>query len=458
MPPFNGRQLQQQLRAFLVFIQLQIMMYLLFLRQSQQPPPAPPPPPARQRPKRRHNMWVRPWLLQREERGAYHNIMAELYATDIPGFTNYMRMTPEFFEMTKSRLEPCIARQAINYRAPISVGEKLALTIRYLATGESYTSLSCQFKLGRSTISKFLPEICRAIQDEFTREYPKCPTTPDEWKELESEFRIRWNVPHALVAFDGKHMALKKPKNSGALYHNYKGFFFIVILALVDGQYKFRWVDAGTAGSCSDAQIFNACQLKRRIEDGRIGFPDPAPITQGDVTYFLLADDAFALKTWVMKPYGRRMLTREERIANYRISRGRRVVENAFGILVSRFRVMLTTIELPQETVRDVVMTCVVLHNILRNQYQGQHGGQEPGDDEDVSGDCRLIGGAAGGGPDRNPASEAKRQRDFLRDHFNNEGAVAWQDGRIKLMLQKPVLFRTENQSFSGLPNIPKNN
>ena len=148
MPPFNGRQIQQQLRAFLVFIHLQIIMYFHFLRQAQQPPPPPPAPPAPiQRPRRRHNMWVRPWLLQREERGAYHNIMADLYATDIPGFTNYMRMTPEFFEMMKTRLEPRLARQATNYRAPISVGEKLALTIRYLATGESYTSLSCQFQV-----------------------------------------------------------------------------------------------------------------------------------------------------------------------------------------------------------------------------------------------------------------------------------------------------------------------
>ena len=131
-----------------------------------------------------------------------------------------------------------------------------------------------------------------------------------------------------------------------------------------------------------------------------------------------------------MKPYGRRMLTREERIANYRISRGRRVVENAFGILVSRFRVMMTTIELPPATVREVVFTYVVLHNRLRSQYQGTHGGQEPGDD-DVPGDCGLIGGAAGGGPDRNPAREAKRQSDYLKDYFNNEGAVAWQDCRI---------------------------
>ena len=146
-------------------------------------------------------------------------------------------------------------------------------------------------------------------------------------------------------------MTMKKPKNTGALYHNHKSFFSIVMLALVDWQYKFRWVDTGTAGSCSDAQIFNASQLKRRIEEVRIGFPDPAPITQGgrDVPYFILADDAFAMKTWLMKPYGRRMLTREDRIANYRISRGRRVVENAFGILVSRFRVMRTTIELPPQ-------------------------------------------------------------------------------------------------------------
>ena len=110
-----------------------------------------------------------------------------------------------------------------------------------------------------------------------------------------------------------------------------------------------------------------------------------------------------------MKPYGRRMLTREERIANNRISRGRRVVENAFAILVSRFRVMLTTIELPPATLMVVVMTCVVLHNILRSQYQGQLGGQEPGvGDDDVPGDCQLIGGAAGGGPDRSPGREAK--------------------------------------------------
>ena len=59
-------------------------------------------------------------------------------------------------------------------------------------------------------------------------------------------------------------------------------------------------MDAGTAGSCSDAQMFNASQLKRRIEGGRIGFPDPAPITQGgrDVPYFICPEDLAHETLW----------------------------------------------------------------------------------------------------------------------------------------------------------------
>ena len=81
-----------------------------------------------------------------------------------------------------------------------------------------------------------------------------------------------------------------------------------------------------------------------------------------------------------------------------------------------------------------MVLTCLVLHNILRRHYQGQHGGQQKGggdDDDDVPGDGQLICGAADCGRNRNPAREVKRLGDYLKDCFNNEGAVAWQDGRL---------------------------
>ena len=158
MPCFNGKQLQQQLFSFYSVTYNDVFAISTSTTATTSSSTSS----TRQIHRRRHNMWVRPWLLQTEEREAYHNTMAELYTTDIPGFTNFMRMIPEFFEIIKTRLEPSLARKATNYRAPISVGGKVALTIRYLATGESYTSLSCQFRVGRSTISKFLPEVYRA--------------------------------------------------------------------------------------------------------------------------------------------------------------------------------------------------------------------------------------------------------------------------------------------------------
>ena len=77
---------------------------------------------------------------------------------------------------------------------------------------------------------------------------------------------------------DGKHVRIKKPPKSGSLYHNYKGFFSVILMALVDAEYRFRWVDIGTEGSCSDAQIFNISQLRGKIDDGSIGFPEAEPI------------------------------------------------------------------------------------------------------------------------------------------------------------------------------------
>ena len=103
--------------------------------------------------------------------------------------------------------------------------------------------------------------------------------------------------------------------------------------------------------------------LKEAFEDGSIGMPEPDPLPNDDkaMPYFTVGDDAFPLKTWLIKPLPHRNMTIEERISNYRLSRARRVVENAFGLLAARFRCLLTAVPQNPDRVSTVVLACRVL-------------------------------------------------------------------------------------------------
>ena len=90
---------------------------------------------------------------------------------------------------------------------------------------------------------------------------------------------------------------MKKPKKSGSEYLNNKGYFSQVLLAIVDAEYKFLWVNVGASGSSSNAKIFNRSKLRRKIENGTLGLPPPQLLGPGELNlhYFLLGNDAFPL-------------------------------------------------------------------------------------------------------------------------------------------------------------------
>ena len=94
---------------------------------------------------------------------------------------------------------------------------------------------------------------------------------------MEEKFRTRWNVL-ALGALDEKHIALKKPKESGSDYYNYKGLFSLVLLALVDTEYRFLWINCGSRRSLLDARVFNRNDLREKTEDGSLGFLASEPL------------------------------------------------------------------------------------------------------------------------------------------------------------------------------------
>ena len=319
---------------------------------------------------RRRRYWVRPWIGRRSHYGLYDQLMAELRNEDEASFTNFMRMPPGMFDELLTRVAPRITKQQTFFRDPLEPGMRLALTLRHLASGGRYASMKFGWRIPHNTQSLVVRQVCQAILDEYIDEVLICPTTPDGWRAIADKFYQRWNFPHTCGALDGKHVACRCPANSGSLYYNYKGFYSIVLLALVDADYKFIWADVGGAGSASDAQIYNDSELRECAEDGSIGFPVPEPLPDDiqDVPYFFVGDDAFALRPYMMKPFSLRGMTNDQRIFNYRLSRARRVAENAFGILATRFQVLMTTMLQEPATIKLIVQTCVVLHNLLRTR------------------------------------------------------------------------------------------
>ena len=185
------------------------------------------------------------------------------------------------------------------------------------------------------------------------------------------------------------------------------------------------WCSAGAPGSASDAGVFNGSRLKAGLEEGRLLFPDPDPLP---------GDDAFALRKFMMKPFSARGLSHQERIFNYRLSRARRVVKNAFGILAHRWHCLLSYLYQEPGNAINIVEASVTLHNLIRSCRPRLQLNEV--DNEDDLGN--LVPGAwrgnvqltdtdaAGAG---RPNFEGKIVRNYLMDYYSSDtGHLPWQD------------------------------
>ena len=113
--------------------------------------------------------------------------------------------------------ETKITKKTTRFRLPISPEEKLAITLRFLATGETYKSLMYQYRVSEVSISRFVPEVCQVIIESFMEEYMSLPDSKEKWLSVAKEFEEKWQFPNCVGAIDGKHVPLINTFNSGSI-------------------------------------------------------------------------------------------------------------------------------------------------------------------------------------------------------------------------------------------------
>ena len=98
--------------------------------------------------------------------------------------------------------------------------ERLALIQRFLATRETFQSLSFQFRISLNAVSYIVKGCCKAIFERMASEFLKVPSTDAEWLKISKKFEEKWNFPYPLGAINGKRVRIQKPKTGGSFYYN----------------------------------------------------------------------------------------------------------------------------------------------------------------------------------------------------------------------------------------------
>jgi len=249
--------------------------------------------------------------------------------------------------------------------------------------------------------------------------------TENDWVNIANDFYRRTQFPNCIGAVDGKHVRIKMPADSGSLFYNYKHFFSILLLALVDANYCFIAVVVGAVGKSSDSNVFKKSNIGRKLESNQLGIPGSKPLPNDEngkcMPFVIVGDEAFALSEHVLRPYPNRNLSVQQRIYNYRLTRARRMVECAFGILANKWRIFHRPLDVTPQFCDSIVKACCILHNFVRRNDGFQL--------EDTLYESNFESIQATG---TRGNIKGKHVRDYFAKYFTSpHGAVPWQYDKV---------------------------
>jgi hypothetical protein len=289
-----------------------------------------------------------------------------------------------------------------------------------LSTGTNFAALHFDFSIGKSTINGIVKETCKILWSVLLEAEMPQPTK-ETGLQISDLFYKKTNFPNCLGAIDGKYIRCKNPNHAGSLYFNYKKYFSIVLMAVVDANLNFISIDVGAYGREADPSVFRESVFRQKLYSNLLQIPEPRalPSSENNIQHFVfVAVEAFGLHTNVMRPFPGRGLNDTRRIFNYRLSRARRTVECAFGVLTNKWRVLHTAILVKPEYCDDIVKACCILHNFVRKRNGCNYEKTEENFIVQLN-NLQFHG--------RNVTSGLIETKDNYADYFVTEGAVPFQ-------------------------------
>jgi hypothetical protein len=132
----------------------------------------------------------------------------------------------------------------------------------------------------------------------------------EDWINIADKFYDCTNFPNMIGAVDSKHVRVVKPDNSGSKYFSYKKYFSQVLMAWVDTDCKFVFIDVGSLGGMSDSTVFKESKMRQMLENNKLNIPEGWPLPGDEngrmMQFYVVADKVFGLSKHVLLPYAKK--------------------------------------------------------------------------------------------------------------------------------------------------------
>lgn len=239
-----------------------------------------------------------------------------------------------------------------------------------------------------------------------------------EWRAVADGFNEKLHFPNCIGALDGKHIVLGAPPNPSSPFYNYKGiiiliwnfrhthfklpiilgFQSIIMLGIADADHKFIYIDVGRNGRTpkADGDELSQCPLGQALDSQQLCLPPPDALggRHIPVPYVFVANDAFAMRPNIIKPFpdARNLAGQQQSDYNSRLSSVQQTIDNAYGHMAARFRIIRSPVRLEPEKAKKVGLACCVLHNYLISTNRQRYAPPGSFDQYDENGCATALG------------------------------------------------------------------
>ncbi|XP_042326669.1 protein ANTAGONIST OF LIKE HETEROCHROMATIN PROTEIN 1-like isoform X2 [Sceloporus undulatus] len=265
-------------------------------------------------------------------------------------------------QQSQKKWEKLRTRISSSTKRAVPVDKQVAMTIYFLANGDSFSTVATYFGVEKSTACKAILQVVTAMEMVLLRK----AVYLGDYRKVMAGFEAL-GFPQAIGAVDGCRVRIVPPVEPGAEFTNRKPPFSMVLLGTCDHTGRFTDVLIGWPASNHYSFILRTSGTYNAMRAGVFISERPSLTIAGkQVGPLLLADVNYPLKPWLMTPF-KGSVCPQQAVYNQRHSQARNVVKAAFARLKARWRCLTSSLEVAQTNANSFLAACVILHNIVES-------------------------------------------------------------------------------------------